>query len=113
MQGRSLVSILKDEGTSHRDYVRSEYYQALNPYAPGREHMTGTFATMIRDRHYKLVVYHDREMGELYDLERDPGEFENQWTDANYADVRFELMKKSFDALANAVDIGPKQVTQF
>ena len=75
--------------------------------------MQGTFATMIRDRRYKLVVYHDREMGELYDLENDPVEFENKWTDEGYADVRFALMKKSFDALANAVDTGPKQVTQF
>lgn len=46
-------------------------------------------------------------------LERDPGEFENLWTDEGYRDVRFELMKRSFDALANAVDVGPKQVTQF
>lgn len=113
MQGRSLVSILKGEECEHRDFVRCEYYRALNPYAPGREHMQGTFATMIRDKRYKLVVYHDREMGELYDLKNDPGEFENRWHDADYADVRFKLMKQSFDALANAVDTGPKQVTQF
>jgi len=27
--------------------------------------------------------------------------------------VRFDLMKKSFDALALAVDTGPKQTTRF
>jgi len=75
MQGRSLVPILKGEEKTHRDFVRCEYYRALNPYAPGREHMMGTFATMIRDKRYKLVVYHDREMGELYDLENDPWAF--------------------------------------
>ncbi len=115
MQGRSLTSLL--DGTSdlhnHRYSVRSEYYQALNPYAEGREAFSGTYATMLRDQRYKLVVYHDREMGELYDLEKDPEEFENLWENKAYRDVRFEMVKKSFDGLANAVDIGARQVTQF
>ena len=68
---------------------------------------------MIRDRRYKLVCYHDRAQGELFDLEEDPGEFDNRWDDPAYADMRFALLKQNFDALAQAVDIGPKQVTQF
>jgi arylsulfatase len=113
MQGRSLWPLLTGAATEHRDFVRSEYYRALNPDAPGREHLEGSYATMIRDRRYKLVCYHDRAMGELFDLEADPGEFDNRWDDSDYAEVRFALLKQSFDALANAVDIGPKQVTQF
>ena len=113
MQGRSLWPLLTGATAEHRDFVRSEYYRALNPDAPGREHLQGTYATMIRDRRYKLVVYHDRDIGELFDLEIDPGEFDNLWTDPAYADLRFTLLKRNFDALAHAVDIGPKQVTQF
>jgi len=113
MQGRSLWPLLTGAAVEHRDFVRSEYYRALNPDAPGREHLQGTYATMIRDRRYKLVVYHDRDIGELFDLEIDPGEFDNLWTDPAYADLRFTLLKRNFDALAHAVDIGPKQVTQF
>lgn len=113
MQGRSLWPLLTGAAAEHRDFVRSEYYRALNPDAPGREHLQGTYATMIRDRRYKLVVYHDRDIGELFDLEIDPGEFDNLWTDPAYADLRFTLLKRNFDALAHAVDIGPKQVTQF
>jgi hypothetical protein len=60
-----------------------------------------------------LVSYHDRDVGELFDLVNDPGEFNNRWDDPTLVQVRFALMKQSFDALANAVDIGPKQVTQF
>ena len=115
MQGRSLWPLLTgaSEAEDHRAYVRSEYYRALNPDVPGREHLQGSYGTMIRDRRYKLVCYHDREMGELYDLTADPGEFNNLWDDPASSQVRFRLMKQSFDALANAVDIGPKQVTQF
>ena len=113
MQGRSLWPLLTGAAAEHRDFVRSEYYRALNPDAPGREHLQGTYATMIRDRRYKLVAYHDRDIGELFDLEIDPGEFDNLWTDPAYADLRFTLLKRNFDALAHAVDIGPKQVTQF
>jgi arylsulfatase A-like enzyme len=115
MQGRSLLPILQgraDEG-QHRPFVRSEYYRVLNPDAPGREHLQGTYATMIRNVNYKLVVYHDRDSGELYDLREDPGELENLWDHSDYADVRFRLLKLNFDALALAVDTGSKQVTTF
>ena len=113
MQGRSLWPLLTGAATGHRDFVRSEYYRALNPDSPGREHLQGSYATMIRDQRYKLVCYHDRAMGEFFDLEADPGEFDNLWDDPDHAEVRFALLKQNFDALANAVDIGPKQVTQF
>ena len=81
MQGRSLMSLLHDPKAAdhHRDFVRCEYYRALNPLV--REHINGTFASMIRDERYKLVVYHGHEIGELFDLERDPDEFENLWDD--------------------------------
>ena len=115
IQGRSLAPILGGTADphTHRDLVRCEYYRALNPDAAGREVFTGTYATMIRDRCYKLAVYHDRDVGELFDLQADPGEFENRWENRNYGDVRFNLMKQSFDALALAVDVGSKQVVQF
>ena len=68
---------------------------------------------MIRDRRYKLAVYHGHPVGELFDLEADPGEFDNLWDDPAYAGILFDLLKRSFDALAFAVDIGPKQVAWY
>jgi len=70
-------------------------------------------ATMIRTRRHKLVTYHGHAMGELFDLARDPGEFENLWDDPSHADLRFELTSRSFDALASAVDIGSRRVGRF
>jgi arylsulfatase A-like enzyme len=112
VQGRSLLPILTGgaDPDYHREYVRSEYYHSLNPNVPKyRDRWTGTYATMIRDDRYKLVVYHGQEIGELFDLWEDPGEFDNLWYDPRYANVRWQLMKMSFDALAFAVDLGPEQ----
>ena len=70
-----------------------------------------SFATMVRDDRYKLAVYHGHGLGELFDLREDPGEFNNLWDDP--AGARFDLMQKSFDALAQAVDVGPERVGRY
>lgn len=115
MQGRSLLPILRGDVSPdhHRDHVRCEYYNALNAHIAGRADFEGSYATMIRDDRYKLVVYHGHSTGELYDLQQDPDEFANRWSDPNYADVRFRLLLQSFDALAFAVDTGPEQTRAF
>ena len=115
MQGLSLLPILRGEAPPdhHRDFVRCEFYRALNPDVPGRAQYEGSYATMYRDTRHKIVVYHGHEQGELYDLENDPGEFENLWNDPDHAGLRFDLMRRNFDALAFSIDPGPPQVTPF
>jgi hypothetical protein len=78
-----------------------------------RTHIRGTYATMYRDEQHKLCVYHGQEMGELFDLVSDPGEFDNLWDDDAMQARRFDLLRRSFDALAFATDIGTPHVTQF
>ena len=113
MQGRSLLPLLNDADAAdyHRDLVRCEYYSALNPSA--REDFCGSFATMLRDERYKLVVYHGQGIGELFDLQADPGEFDNRWDDPRYMPIKLDLMHKSLDGLAFAVDLGSEQITRF
>jgi arylsulfatase len=113
MQGQSFRPLLIDDDVTdhHRDFVRCEYYRALNPSA--RESFTGSYGTMLRDERYKLVIYHGHMLGELFDLETDPDEFTNLWDDPNMVEIKMRLMQQSFDALALATDIGPKQVTRF
>lgn len=107
MQGRSLVPVLTGEKPSaeHRRYARSEFYDA-------QEAPEG-YGTMLRDARFKLVVYHGHDLGELYDMQEDPGEFVNLWDDPDYADVRFRLLKASLDEAAFAVDRGPERVGRY
>ena len=43
----------------------------------------------------------------------DPHEFNNLWDDPTDADVRFRLLKQSFDDMARAVDLGPVRTTVY
>lgn len=108
MQGRSLLSILRGTANpdDHRDFVRSEYYDAL-PLPDG------TMATMYRDRRWKLVVYHSHGFGELFDLQVDPHEFENLWDDPACQTARADLLLKSYDASVMALDWGPPLVPKY
>jgi arylsulfatase len=104
MQGRSLATRLAHEGEcTHRDFVRCEYYDAL-------DEPDGTLATMFRDRRHKLVVYHGKSVGELYDLEQDPHEHENLWDAPAHQPLKLDLMRRSFDASMEAMDRGPRRI---
>tara|TARA_Y100001934_G_scaffold85814_1_gene106576 strand:+ start:259 stop:1683 length:1425 start_codon:yes stop_codon:yes gene_type:complete len=105
MQGISLLPMLRGEAPldHHRDSVRCEYYDAL-------DEPDGSFATMYRDERYKLVIYHGHELGELYDLEEDPEEFENMWDEPEAQPVKLDVMQRSFDASMLAMDRGSPRV---
>ena len=63
---------------------------------------------MLRDEHYKLVMYHGIGLGELYDLDQDPGEFDNLWDDQDHSELKQQMIIKSFDASMQAIDLGPE-----
>ncbi len=89
MQGKSLMPMLTGEAEEglHREWVRCEYYDALDM-------PDGTYATMYRDGRYKLTVYHGHNLGELYDLVEDPNEFCDLWDDPEYVEVKLALMQR-------------------
>ena len=115
MQGRSLQPILTGDAidghqtAAHRDFVRSEYFDTL-------DEPNHSYGTMYRDARYKLVVYHGHYvdghgLGELYDLQNDPGEFENLWDDSAHQSLKLALMRRSFDAsMFAAVDVGSRRM---
>ncbi|MBI2940180.1 MAG: sulfatase-like hydrolase/transferase [Chloroflexi bacterium] len=106
--GRSLLPILTGAALPdhHREFVRCEYSDAAD--LPDR-----TFGTMYRDRRWKLVVYHGHGLGELYDLERDPLEFESLWDSPEHQAIKTDLLQRSFDATVRALDYGPPRVMPY
>ena len=109
-QGRSLLPILRgDESADHwRDHVRCEYFDALDPHFTGG---TGTFATMYRDRQHKLTLYHDHDLGELYDLADDPWEFKDLWDSPAHQGIKNELIRRSFnDHVMKTTDVGSRRI---
>ena len=105
MQGRSLRPILEGRADPghHRDFVRSEFYDALD--LPD-----GSLATMYRDRRHKLVTYHKQGLGELFDLQADPWEHETLWDDPAHQGDKLRLLQASFDATMQAIDRGPPRI---
>lgn len=90
MQGKSLAPILTGQADPHyhKDSVYSEFYHCL------KGSHEDIYATMYYDGRYKLVNYHGKEFGELYDHETDPDEFRNLWNDPAYAALRALGAKK-------------------
>jgi arylsulfatase len=108
MQGHSLWPLLigATDIQHHRDDVYCEYYNAMpwhkNPPA---------YATMLRTANYKLVMYHGLNSGELYDLQADPNETHNQWSNTDYASIKMELLQRLCDRMAWTVDPLPQRST--
>ncbi len=103
MQGKSLWPIISGSAKPdfHKPHIRSEFFDALNQPYHSR-------ATMLRDARFKLVMYHGIGLGELYDLDQDPGEFDNLWDDQDHSELKQQMIIKSFDASMQAIDLGPE-----
>ncbi|MDA7497084.1 sulfatase-like hydrolase/transferase [bacterium] len=111
VQGQTLIPYLDAEGdlgSTIRPAVRSEYFDALDPTFTGG---SGSFATMYRNERYKLSVYHGTGLGELYDLESDPWEFENLWDEPSASKIKASLIAQSFDNhVLLTTDVGSRRI---
>jgi arylsulfatase A-like enzyme len=80
VQGKSLLPILEGASAPERDTVFFEY----------------TMCKTVHTRKYKLSYGFDgeNEIGELYDLKKDPHEYNNLFLSQDYRDVREQLIRK-------------------
>ena len=66
---------------------------------------------MYRDERYKLTVYHDADLGELYDLKEDPWEFHDLWHDLAHTEIKHRLILESFNNHVNlTTNVGSKRI---
>lgn len=97
VHGRSLMPLLAqnpDRAFVPREFVRCEYYDSQIDNGDSARH---TYATMWRDRRYKLVTYHTADFCELYDMVEDPQETRNLWEEEGFEEKKLEVLKRSFD----------------
>jgi arylsulfatase len=108
MQGKSLAPLLAGSADPayHKPYVTSEYWDAI-------DQSDGTHGSMYFDGRYKSIVYHGHELGEIYDLEQDPGEFENLWFDSDKLELKAELLHKHLDALMGTCTAGVERTDSY
>ena len=128
--GRSLVPLIHNPSTNHRDAVfteggrcENEYHctesedcdDPENLYAPRtriqrEDHTAHGKAVMCRTHQYKLIM-RLYESDEFYDLEKDPDECINRINDPIYASERNHLYQRTLRHLLETGDIVP-QTTQ-
>ena len=107
MQGRTLGPIAGGQAdpSRHRDTIYCEYYNAWK-----HRH---SYATVLRSKEEKIVVYHGIDEGELYDLREDPEEFRNLWGDPARAAMKLRLLKEAFDTSVFTMDPVPPRLGPF
>lgn len=99
MQGVSQLETMKNPNQAIRDWCLVENRAEPNFYVK----------TLVMDR-YKLNYYLNRNEGELYDLEKDPYEFVNLYSDPDYAELKMKMFMKLVDIYGDLEKpIAPRQ----
>lgn len=89
MQGKSLKPILTNAGKVPENWRKAAYYHY---YEYPAEHSVKRHYG-IRTADFKLIhFYNDVDEWEMYDMKNDPGELNNVFGKAEYADKQAELM---------------------
>ena len=89
-QARSLLPTIR-EGKAVRDSAFIQYDHQLT--SPGSANVPPRVHTLI-DARFRLSVFHGTGWGELYDLDNDPGEFDNLWDDPAHAGARAKMTER-------------------
>ena len=88
IQGESFKDIVNGKTDQWRDAIYYSYYEF-----PGEHHVKRHYG--IRTDRYKLIhFYYDIDEWELYDLEKDPSEMNNVYTNPAYDSIKKEMHQK-------------------
>jgi arylsulfatase A-like enzyme len=98
-----LISLIRqgEDYDNYRDHAVCVYRNT--GYGPGHKYFDPPIhATMFYDGRFKLNVYHDVAngdslQGELYDMQNDPMETDNLWSNPQHAEVKMRLLQRLVD----------------
>jgi arylsulfatase len=103
VQGESMYEVLCGTKEPKNTDVYCEYYNSL-PWNNPKIH-----ATMVMDERYKVVVYHNIDDGELYDLKNDINESVNLWNIPNMTEAKIKMLIKLSNKMAFTADPLPQR----
>jgi arylsulfatase A-like enzyme len=105
IQGRSLMPLLTGQTQEHRDSVYTEYYDANAFYE------IPPMLSSVRTTKWKLNFCDRPRSGELYDLEKDPGEVHNLWNDPHVKDTQEMMLQQLVSRMIETTDPLPERHT--
>ena len=99
------MPLLTGQSKEHRDSVFMEYLDANAAFA------IPPMMTSVRTQNWKLTLCDKPRSGELYDLEKDPGEFTNLWNDPHHKDSQEMMLQKLVARMIETTDPLPERHT--
>lgn len=111
MQGTSLLPLLQGRADSdhHKDSVISEYHGAVGgPAMPDQTH-----GFMYFDGRYKVCIYEGHDVGEIYDLDADPGEFCNLWFAPEHSELKADLLWRAAQRYLSTSGPGVERIGRY
>jgi len=104
MQGKSALPSIERPGAETRENLLIEFQDGK----PRMGFSEPAFVRTIIGSRYKLNLYKNETWGELYDLEKDPDETNNLWSDSGSHAVRAEMTELLVRQMMEAVDQSPR-----
>lgn len=103
MQGQSLLPLLAGTQTQVHRHLLIEEESQRSDFGLDRRMRLRT----LRDDRYRLTIYDGQDWGELVDLQQDPQELRNLWSDPDSLALRQALSEQLAQAMLAATDNSP------
>lgn len=105
LEGHSLLPLTRGKPTGHPDFAFAEIYGSYAPHSPDK------WAKTIRNRKWRYTWFPGNKYGQLFDLQKDPDEFNNLWDSEEHKEVKREMLIRLLNIMATT--IAPLPETKF
>lgn len=103
MHGLSLLPVVDGTQSGVRTHLLIEEESQRSDFGMDRRVRMRT----LRNDQHRITLYDGQSWGELYDLQADPMELRNLWSDGAAQTTRLELLAELARAMLNATDTSP------